>query len=769
MPVRPLRTDQRAAADPYDRIIRGCLLAMTMLTPVFFLPFTTDVIELNKTLLFIVLALTAGVAWLLRAVLRREGGWRRMPYEIPLAGFIIFSILAAIFSYFPFRSIVGGSGYYHHALVTTLFLVFTFILFAHTVRAEHLRTFVGAFFAGGTLVVLFNFLQVFNLHLLPWEFAQQVTFNLVAASSAAYTVYLALLAVACMFVFLRTNRSSLRMWSGFLGALSVLILAVYDQPLSWALLLVGLLLLVGFQGMLLRELQPVRLLLPVVLMGGTLLALFINTQSLLRASVPADITLSWRTAVSVTGPAIVHRPVTGSGQGTFDAVFSMYRPASFNDTNAWNLRFQKSTNEWLQLTATIGVLGALAFLALAVRLLLELTRAIRRRGVSADDAWFRAGTCTFAFLLILASFFTMWNLVLALLFWMLLGASTALRAERAAPETVAPRAFHPLVTSLGFSALVVAGIVLLFFAGRIWIADASLARANAAIAKREDLTKVQTSTANAINLNVHEPAAYFALAQNLLVQAQLKGQEEQPDATALRALVAGSVAAAQTGASRYARYAGSYEALAGIDRSIDALSGVPSTASRDALTKATELDPKNPQLWLELGQYHLDAGRYQERQAADAKDDAAKKEKTAADARAAYEAALSSFQKAAALKKVYVAADVNLALSLRLLGKGDEAVTHLEQRVTQVPASADLFFNLGEHYLVDGRKDDALNAYTQAVAILPGYSDAHLRLGQLFEERKETDKAVTEYETVLRLNPGSTDVKKKIADLNGAS
>lgn len=755
----------------YDTFLHACLWLIVFLTPFFFLPFTTDPLELNKSMLLYALVLVAGVVWLLKLVVRREGSFQRSPVDLPIALFVVFSLLAATFSLYLYRSVAGISGYVSGSLVSTIAFVAFFYLIINIVRREHLLRYLHALLLSSAVIVLFNFLQVFGFFLFPWDFSRVVSFNAAVNSPATFSIFLALTILLSLFrvfwfQFRHDRRPLERGLLLLLVVVSFFLLMVYDQQLGWYALILGMLLFLVFLTSSTRHYPSVMLVVPTVLIGLALVGVFVNTQSLLRANLPGDVQLPLSHGMRITAAALKASPLVGFGQETYNAVFARFRPAAFNDTSLWQLHFLKSSNEWFQQAATIGVLGTLSLFAVLFLAMRAIIRGIR--AVSPDDErwWALFPFFTGAALLTLATFVLPFNFLLWLLLWLFLGLGVVAVREKGAP--VSPKSVRApgagFGASLGFSLAVILGIVFCYFAGRFWIADTKVIQANRAVAAKEDLDRVRALFSQSIDLNPYENSAYFDLAQNLLVQAQIGSQKKDADLNQLRVLITASVTAGRAGADHFKKYSGSYEALSQLYQSIDTLTGTTSDETKKAFTAAIDLEPENPQLYMNLGQFYLSVARLKSNLATqkDEKNPDAQLTKDAADA---LENAKNAFTEAGRRKTNFIDASLNVALVLRLQGKGADAVTMLEDLAAKNPFNVDALFNLSENYLVDKRPKDAEPILRRIISIFPGHSDAHFRLAQIYEDRGEKENAIAELEEVKKINPDSTDVQKKLDEL----
>ena len=80
-----------------------------------------------------------------------------------------------------------------------------------------------------------------------------------------------------------------------------------------------------------------------------------------RLNFPREIQLPFSTSWQVSGQSFVKDPFLGSGPSTYLFNFTAYKPAEFNASKFWNLRFDQAFNEYLQILGTLGSLGFLAF------------------------------------------------------------------------------------------------------------------------------------------------------------------------------------------------------------------------------------------------------------------------------------------------------------------------------------------------------------------------------------------------------------------------
>ena len=99
---------------------------------------------------------------------------------------------------------------------------------------------------------------------------------------------------------------------------------------------------------------------------------------------PKEILLDRRPTWQVTWGAVKNYPVLGSGIGTFSNDFAKFKPIEFNQTNLWQIRFDKGANQVSEIISTMGILGFLGWLVV-VGLFLMISWFVLKTRSPADE------------------------------------------------------------------------------------------------------------------------------------------------------------------------------------------------------------------------------------------------------------------------------------------------------------------------------------------------------------------------------------------------
>ena len=143
--------------------------------------------------------------------------------------------------------------------------------------------------------------------------------------------------------------------------------------------------------------------------------------------------------------------------------------------------------------------------------------------------------------------------------------------------------------------------------------------------------------------------------------------------------------------------------------------------------RAAELDPKDADIWAELGEVELQAWRL----------DAAQKD----------------FSQALALDPGHFYARLGLGQALLASGDAAGAAKRLEQAVKARPASALASYFLGRALERRGALEPAQRAYQEALHKDGQFSEIRLPLGAVMKRRKEVNEAWVQYAKVVELEP----------------
>jgi tetratricopeptide (TPR) repeat protein len=188
---------------------------------------------------------------------------------------------------------------------------------------------------------------------------------------------------------------------------------------------------------------------------------------------------------------------------------------------------------------------------------------------------------------------------------------------------------------------------------------------------------------------------------------------------------------AVSAADNYERNSANASILTKADRAFDAKNY---DEAATLLKKILTNDPKDFQVWTQLGNVHLIQGKYADSE--------------------------NEYLRAIDLHSDYFLALLNLGRAEIGLHRYDVAADILNRAVKLRPKSADANYLLGESYLQLKKGSLAVGFLNEALRLDPkGMADVHLRLALLYNAAGMKDKAAAEYEAFLKQRPDYQDRK----------
>ncbi|MFH1047288.1 MAG: tetratricopeptide repeat protein [Patescibacteria group bacterium] len=772
--------------------IKWTLLALTFLIPLFFLPWTTEVTELNKQLLLFVGTVIAGLAWLGKMLAERRFEYRRTIVNAIVLMFVLIYGISTWSSVSSYLSVIGDFGQEQAGFFTVLCFALLYFVAVNNITTEPmLKKMMGAMMLSGFFAAVFGLLQGLGVYLLPFEFTQTPSFNTVgtAASLGVFLVFIVILASGILLFGhgsdLPASKKELavKVMVAVTAILSLFIIAALDFWPVTLTMLISSALIIAYSFIHARSMKGLGgILLPVAGLIISLMLLFFRFPVAL--GYPAEVMPSMKASVSIAGQTLREHAFLGSGPGTFIYDYAKHRSSDVNQTAFWNIRFDRASSSFFTLLATIGLLGTLSWLMVSLFLLGSAAKKLLR---SDEHTWhILIGMFSAWFVLVFAKFVYSSTFSLDFMFWIMMAMLVvvhkhdfySVRFERS------PRA--AMVVSFVFIIGVVFSLSGLFVEGQRYMAEVAYAKA-ISLDKAGNVDQVITELTNAVNFNQKNDVYLRNLALALLAKADkliseplglTQEENESQDDFAGRqraeaekrvreasSLTAEAVNIAKRATEINPSNVANWTVLASVYRS---LTGVTEGADEWALQSyqsAIEREPNNPSLHTNLGDIYL----LQSSNAAKGLETEDEEAKATAQAKVdeLLGKAIDSLNKAVELKADYGPAHFSLALALDQQGKLGEAITKMETVVQLNPKDVGVGFQLALLYYRNEQKEDAIKLLESVIQLSPNYSNARWYLAAMYDEAGNKDAAIAQLEKVLEANPQNELVTRKLNELKG--
>lgn len=757
----PASADGPAEETIYLRLCRAVILAGVFLVPLFFLPWTTSVLEFNKQMLLVGVSGAALILWLLHVVVSGRLSWRPNSVDAAIAAVLAASALATLFSLTRFKSLFGLTGSLSESLMVVLGLSILYFAAVHSFQDKG-KSVKMVLVVSLFLALLYGVLQLLGVYIFGFfEFTKSTAFNSIGSVNS-----LGLLGALALPVFYRFKHSNkIFSYLGKAGAfLALALLVILNWWALWVVAIAGMASLIALESVANRQsgdntkFRLARFIFPMtVIVLGVFLMIVNFNLSALKSELPIEVAPSFGLSGEVAADVLKKSPAFGYGPENFSLAFDKFGASSLADTTLSGVRFFDSTAQMLNFAVSGGVV---LLVAIAFLLWVLVAAVIKRAGTAGQGE--HTGVISAMAALVVAMFLYPFNLTVMFLFYLVTALTVlALWGDDSRTLDVEERASTSLVSSLGFIGGLILVLVGSYFGAAIYISDLKYAKALSS----ENSEEAVQFLVESINWNGNDDRYYRAASQvalNLMVE-ELNKEPANEDRTArVQNYIASSINLARRAtevgpkeATNWSNLGSVYQNLLGFVDGVEKL-------AEDAYLRAADLRPGDASYFSQIGSTYLasaDLARQLARGAEAARFEAA--------IGPALEKAEENFRKAVEISNNFGLAIYNLGVVYDRQGKVNEAIGQLEKIMPFNSNQPGLAFELGLLYYRVGQKDKALNELQRAVLLSPDFANARWYLALIHEERQEFDAGVEQLEKILAIeaNKDNAEVLEKLEQL----
>ena len=753
-------------------VARWSVYLSVLLVPLFYLPFSVESLELPKQMLLIVLTAVGTLAWLGRMLVERKAQFRQSVIGLFLAVYGVIYVASAWFSKSRYVSFVGDFGQEKSGVVTLACFALMFFVGVNVLRgSKEAKNVMMWILAGGFLSTVQVYLHALGLRFLPGGAAQSDSFNLIGTPNA-FGVYAGFMLVLLMGMFLTPEEGKgkfvKRVLMSVLAALSVLYVATQSFWVLWVVIIAGSATLV-FYGMLradkVKRITMLSLPMAAIVVG----IVFSFVHFPISFGSPAEVMPSLKASWGIARQALAANPLLGSGPGTFLYDYGMFRSQDLNQTQFWNVHFDRSASRILTMLATEGILGLAAFMVLVC----YLGFVAKFRLWRGSDDWAMTLTLFAGWVaLLVGKFFYSSDLTLEFLFWTTTMLLVVMEWGQWREFTFdnSPRA--SLLLSFFLIVSVIFSIAGLYLEGQRYAGEVAYASAlNRSPKTAVDVDASIEDLSRAVAMNANNDLYFRTLSQAYTLRTNLEVQKvgakpNDEDSRRIALLAANAVNAGKRATELDPSNVQDWTSLANLYSQLVGSTQGADTAAEDAYQKAIALDPNNPTGYTSLGRVYLSLSDAASAGASQAKDDAGKQAAQKASTEA-LQKAKENFDKAITLKDDNADAQYWLAVAYQRMGKTKEAISKLEKTLSLNSGDLNVGFQLGLLYYQSGDKDKAIALLEKITQLSPSFSNAQWYLANMYKAAGRTDDAIARVQIVLKYNPGNADAQKYLDELKG--
>jgi putative inorganic carbon (HCO3(-)) transporter len=720
------------------------------LFPLVYSPINFDGYGLPRLALLRAISLSLGLVWLVKASKTGKLQLITRPVLIPLTAYILTVLLSTSNSvHFP-TSVYGNFSRYEgfFTIIDYAFLLFLVANFAGEARS--LVRLLRAAVASAALVAILGLYQYIHSGLSVRAFSTFLNpdflgyylvlifplgMGLILVESdfrfKALWFGASLLSFVCLVVTFTRGA-----WLGFLASMIFLGLILgtllWKERRTWVVSLLALLLLSGVaifylsQSLSAQEMSLKRRLASVVqFTGGT---------------AQARIEL-WRSALAM----IAQRPLLGWGPDTLSLVYPHYKSPVFIRLEGSDVTPDKTHNEFLQVGATLGVVGLATYLWFLIALFgrgYSVFNNVKSRDLKVVVASVLAAGVGY----LVAVQFLFSEISFSPFFWIAMGLTLALGRMEDIPASIPYLDLSVFSRSRRLRWLLLAiGILTVLFVflnnGRILLADfyAQKARVEAEAvisgrARPEGWAKSQTYYQHSVSLNSGNPIYFLSFGASCLQVGGRLGDE----VTIVRAIQNFEKAVALNDRVE--------EAYLGLGDGHFWMGKIGKDRrhwreAELAYRKVIELDSHRALGYFRLGQLLLEKRQPQE--------------------------SLSYFRKAIEADFRYGGRTLEAANELQRQGRLEEAERVYRKLLKWKPGDSNVANDLAVLLAESGRLDEAVEVWNKAITRDPSNSDLYFNLGMAYEQKGSDDLALDNYQKALSIDSTDQRAREGLERLRG--
>lgn len=774
-----------------DRVLEWSFVGLVFLMPLFFLPLTTEALELNKQMLLFVGALWLGLIFTTRIVVTGHIEIKRSPLYWGFLGMLVAWILATIFSSYQYNSIIGLERQEFVSLASIIALLVVTFIVGNIGTPRIANKAMCALLCSTALVTIVGAFHMFGVSLFPWDFTKASAFNPVGlyvlwGSLATITLVMAVTEIIRVSLVELKNKLPTTILLALYSILHLILLVIFDNTVLWLALAVGLVISLVVLYLKLPQNQKVSwLILPCFLVVFAVTMTIVNPPRFVNLPIVAMPSLS--ASADITLGALKESPALGIGPGNFLNAFTKYRPSELNRVSLldlWTTRFDQSSSYFLTKVAETGTVGLIAMLALILLLIWQILAYLKREDLNETSLSF-VGVISALGAMGVTVVLLPSNMTVTFVWWLLIALALLFTAKPGKVMEGSQSNKFVILSSLVLYTLVALGFVGILFAGNRYRAD--MAFANAMIVDRklsidvskrgkaaapEEIDTLIQGIGGAIAIDQKNHLYPRALSQAInykLARIIASAKSEDEARAALQTLPQQAIAAANRSVALNPKDVRNYDNVAQVYQSILPFANDAEKLALDSYKKAVELDPTNPVARFDLARLYLDSAVLHKRRAnvKDMKEDVKKKEADAMNA--ALGEAEKYLNETLELKQDFAPAYFHKATIQSEKGNKEEALKLLDTalvtnaRLAQLrSADEGLFYLTGLAYASLNEKDRAANAFRAAFTLRPNYQLALWNYAVLQLDKGNKDEAIAALERILQYDPENKTVKEQL-------
>lgn len=743
------------------KVARMAIYLLFFLLPVFFLPWTSNVLEFNKQALLFFLVLISLISWLAHILISQRLEINKNPLNLAVILLVLTTAISTLFSLFRYGSFWGWPLSISSSLLSLLAFVALYFIIVNLFKKEEIPFLFLTLFLSSFLVAILFLFQFFGKFIFPFDFARNTSFNTIGTVNSL-AIFFSLLLIL-LFPLLFLVRRFFKIILGIVGLSLLFSLFLINFQTAWLVFTFGLAILFTLGLVSLRKTKNkgrpgfmITFLMFFLIIG--LFFTFFRFSLPGFPSLPLEIFPSQGASLAIFKQLPLKSLIFGSGPGTFFYDWTKYKSAEINQTIFWPVRFFQAGSEVLDRVITTGLLGIIAFFFLVVssgKLLLSLL-VEREKAETTLEPFLLWAILAGLFSTFFAFFWYSANFSILFVFWLLLAFSALLGQDSKKVWDLETSPIRTLLFSFFLVLISLFSLGLAILYGQRYFAEVRYFQGLAAW-QRGEMEESSNFILRATNLNPRLDLYWRDLSQISLfrLQSLLRRTDLSREdlTTQAQNLIVSAVNSANQATVLDQNNVANWNIRGFVYRNLIGILGGADDWALVSYQKANELEPTSPYILTEIGRVYL------------LKSDLLAQSEKEQEKIENLVKAKENFEKAIKLKSDYAPAHFLIAMINVRENKIAQAIEKLEDTKVMAPFDTGLAFQLGLIYYNDNQFEKAKEEFERAVLIDQNYSNARYFLGLIYDREGKKEEAISQFEKIEELNPDNDEVKKILANL----
>ena len=731
----------------FERLSKFSIFALVFLVPLFFLPFTANILDFNKQFLLLFLILISSSFFILNILKNKQLVFNRGQFFLPIALLLLISGLSAAFSSFGYGSFWGWPLSVATSFLSLLYFVFLYFLIINLFNKKEVFSLLFTLALSVSISAFLNLFQLFGKFIFPWDFAKFVSFNTVGTP---YSFSILLAVFLPIVIILSLVAGKIRRWFLLFSGLLILAnLILINFKFSWMILILELAIIAIF-GIYIFDFKKNRTLFSSLFSLLVISLIFIVFGASFSGiiSLPNEVSPSYKSEIDIIKKEILNYSFLGSGPGTFLYEYSKHKSPDINQGVAWNIRFENGPSEILDKIITTGFLGLVAFIFLVWVFFKTSFNYLKEHifeNKNSHELLLALGMFSLFGGLFFGQFLYSINFTLLFVFFLILSLFAVL--DEKIINTFKVNSDSKIKVSAVSVVVLIFGFGLFLFASSKYIADVKYVSAMRYL-KENNLDLAIKSLEKSINLNPAMDLYHREIANLYLIKLNQDLGKGTAGANTQN-LISLSVNYAERSVISNPVNSLNWNLKGFVYQNLISLFPEADSLAITSYQGASKLDPSNPYMSSEIARIYI------------GKLDSSKEGEIEEN----LNLAKINIDKSLSLKNDFAPANFLKAVILLRENKINEAILQLQITKQLVPFDSGVSFQLGFVYYNNNQLQEAKAEFNNVLSLDGSNQNAMYFLGLVYDKEGNAKEAILQFEKLEKLNPENEEIKTILSNL----